>query len=93
MWPLESGSLPERRVFGSVREAAGAGASLLLAAEGRARARWTRSSADVRVRGACVVCVRLSLVGHLGCSHSADLGDCELCCCEHREPASLWTRI
>ena len=41
---------------GSVRGAAGVGVLFLLAAEGRARAQWTRSSVDVRVRSGPVVC-------------------------------------
>ena len=61
MWPLVSGSLPERRVFGVRPRAAGVDVSLRLAAEGHAHARGMRSSVDVRVRGGHVFIHSLSV--------------------------------
>ena len=55
MWPLVSGSLPERPVFGVRPGAVGVGASPLLAAEGRARARWTRGMYHSSIDGYLVV--------------------------------------
>ena len=63
---------------GSVHGAAGVGASLLLAAEGCARARGTRSSVDVRVRRRRVLGIRSHVDGRLR------LGCCASGCCERR---------